>query len=143
MARLKLDIPDRFQFYTEMAVRITDLNYGKHLGNDALLSMIHEARVRFLRHHGFPEEDVGGVGIIMTDVAILYKAECFYGDTLRIGVGVRDIGKSGCDIVYLISHKVTGKEVARAKTGIVFFDYANRKVMEVPERFSEIFGEHA
>lgn len=138
MARLKLDIPDRFEFYTEMAVRITDLNYGKHLGNDALLSMIHEARVRFLRHHGFSEEDVGGVGIIMTDVAILYKAECFYGDTLRIGVGVRDIGKSGCDIVYRIIKKETGEVAALAETGIVFFDYRERKVRKVPDAFLAI-----
>lgn len=143
MARVKLDIPDTFEFSTEIPVRITDVNYGGHLGNDALLALIHEARMRFFNHHGFTEANVGGVGIIMTDVVIIYKAECFYGDILRIEVGVEDMGKSGCDIVYRLSNRKTGKEVARAKTGIVFFDYGKRKVMEVPEVFSAIFGSGA
>lgn len=141
MARIKLEISGELEFSTEIAVRITDMNYGGHLGNDVMLSLIHEARMRFLRHHGFTEVDVDGVGIIMTDAAIVYKAECFYGDILCIEVGVQDIGKSGCDIVYRISNKETGKEVARAKTGIVFFDYEKRTVMGVPDKFFAIFGD--
>jgi acyl-CoA thioester hydrolase len=143
MARVKLDLPDRYEFSTDITVRITDINYGGHLGNDAMLSLIHEARMRFLNHHGFTEANVDGAGIIMTDAVIVYKTECFYGDILRFEVGVRDIGKSGCDIVYRIFSKEKGSEVARAKTGIVFFDYAKRMIMEVPDAFLSIFGNTA
>lgn len=140
MARLKLEISGPLEFSTEIGVRITDMNYGGHLGNDALLSLIHEARVRFLKHHGFTEADIGGAGIIMSDVAIVYKAECFYGDVLRFDVGVRDIGRSGCDVVYRIYNKEKGNEVAVAKTGIVFFDYGSRTIVGVPDAFAAIFG---
>jgi acyl-CoA thioester hydrolase len=140
MARAKLDISGELHFSTEIAVRITDMNYGGHLGNDTMLSLIHEARMRFLNHHGFSEADVDGAGIIMTDVVIIYKIECFYGDILRFEVGVRDVAKSGCDIVYRITSKETGNEIAIAKTGIVFFDYQNRKVRGVPDAFSATFG---
>jgi hypothetical protein len=45
MPRLKLELPAGFPFRTTLTVRVTDLNYGNHLGNDALLGLLHEARV--------------------------------------------------------------------------------------------------
>jgi len=135
MARIKLDMPDNYLFSSEMAVRIGDINYGGHLGNDAVLSLIHEARVRFLRQYGYTEMDVEGFGIIMTDSAIVYKAEGFYGDRVQIDVTVADFNKYGCDLYYLLSNKETAVEIAHAKTGIVFFDYDARKVVTVPEPF--------
>ena len=135
MPRIKIELPEKFLFQTEISVRITDINYGGHLGNDSLLSIIHEARVRFLKHLSYSEKDVEGSGIIMTDAAIQYKAESFYGDDLLIEVGVIDFSKVGCDIVYRITNSTTKKEIAIAKTGIVFFDYRNKKVVAVPDKF--------
>jgi acyl-CoA thioester hydrolase len=133
--RTKLDLPAQFPFSTELPVRITDINYGGHLGNDALLSLLQEARLRFLRQYGYSEKDVDGRGIIMLDAVVIYKSEAFYGDTLRIEVAVADIGTHGCDLLYRVSQKESGKEVARAKTAIAFFDYDRRKVVEVPAGF--------
>ena len=48
MSRIKLALPDRWTFSTELPVRISDINYGGHLGNDAVLALAQEARVRFL-----------------------------------------------------------------------------------------------
>ncbi len=135
MARIKLDMPDNYLFSTELDVRISDINYGGHLGNDAVLSMVHEARLRFLKHYHYTEMDVEGSSIIMTDSAIVYKAEGFYGDRVQVDVTVADFNKYGCDIYYLLSNKDTAVEIAHAKTGIVFFDYGERKVQTVPEGF--------
>ncbi|MBI3579152.1 MAG: thioesterase family protein [Ignavibacteriales bacterium] len=110
MARVKLDLPDSFQFSTEISIRINDINYGGHLGNDTVLSLVHEARVRFLKHLGFTEKDIGGNGIIMSD----------------------------CDFLYRLSNKENGKEIARVKTGIVFYDYENKKIVSVPDVFKSI-----
>ncbi len=140
MARLKLELPESFVFSTEIPIRIGDINYGGHLGNDSVLSMMHEARVRFLKHHGFTEQNVDGPGIIMSDAAILYKSEAFYGETVVVEVGVGDLTRTGCDLVYRLSDKATGREVARGKTGIAFFDYERRRPVAVPERFRELFG---
>ncbi len=135
MARIKLDMPDNYLFSTELDVRISDINYGGHLGNDAVLSMVHEARLRFLKHYHYTEMDVEGSSIIMTDSAIVYKAEGFYGDRVQVDITVADFNKYGCDIYYLLSNKDTAIEIAHAKTGIVFFDYDERKVQTVPEGF--------
>jgi acyl-CoA thioesterase FadM len=75
MSRIKLQMPKTYQFSTTIGVRINDLNYGNHLGNDALLSIIHEARVRFLNSLGYTEIDVEGVGILMADSVIIYKSQ--------------------------------------------------------------------
>jgi len=138
MARIRVDLPDRFPFSTELAVRVGDINYGGHLGNDALLALLQEARLQFLQQYGFTERDIGGKGIIMVDAAIQYRAESFHGDVLVIEVAVTGVDKHGCDIVYRATNKATGKEVARAKTGIVFFDYMQRTMVPVPGEFSAV-----
>ena len=134
MARIKLDLPDAFPYRTTLTVRVTDLNYGNHLGNDALLGMVHEARVRFLAAMGYSELDVEGVGMLMADCAIVYKAQAFLGDRLDISVAAGDFTRVGCDLLYLLE-KADGQEVARVKTGLVFFDYAAQAVRPVPGAF--------
>lgn len=135
MARIKIELPEKFIFQTEIPVRITDINYGGHLGNDSILSICHEARLRFLNHLGYSESDIEGTGIIMTDAGIQYKSEGFYGDELLIEVGVLDFSKIGCDVVYCIKNKKSKKDIAFAKTGIVFYDYVNKKVVTIPTKF--------
>ncbi len=139
MARIKLELPENFHFSTEIQVRISDINYGGHLGHDSILTLTHEARVRFLNKYGFSEINIDGVGLIISDAALIYKSESFYGETLRIEIAVIDFSQYGCDFIYKITERESGREVARAKTGIVFFDYEKRKVAPVPERFKQNF----
>jgi acyl-CoA thioesterase FadM len=132
MPRVKVSLPESFGFAVEIPVRITDLNYGAHLGNDALLSILHEARVQFLASLGAAEFDKASqLGFIMVDVAIEYKGEAFHGDMLHIGLAANDQNKYGFDIVYHVKNQA-GKEIARAKTGMLCFDYNTRKLRALP-----------
>lgn len=133
MPRIKVALPESFPFTTEVPVRITDLNYGGHLGNDALLGILHEARVQFLRSLGVPNDfdPITKLGLIMVDAAVEYKGEAFHGDVLRIALAATDPGKYGFDVVYHV-HNQNGKEVARAKTGMLCFDYNLRKLRPLP-----------
>jgi acyl-CoA thioesterase FadM len=139
MTRIRIDLPERFAFKTEMTVRVGDINYGGHLGNDAVLSLLHEARLRFLKSHGFTELDVDGAGILMADAALVYRAQGFQGEVLIAEVAVGPISGHGCDLLYRLSRREGGEEVARAKTGIVFYDYDKKKVAPVPVKFKAIF----
>lgn len=140
MARVKLDLPKTFPFATEFQVRIDDVNYGGHLANDAVLTLLHEARLRFLNDFGLSERDIDGVGMILTSALLILKAEAFHWDVLSVEVGVADLGRTGCDFLYRITRTKDGIEVARARTGMVFFDYSRRKVARTPARFKEIFA---
>jgi acyl-CoA thioesterase FadM len=91
MGRIKIDLPQRFSFIALIPIRVTDLNYGGHVGNDTVLSIIHEARLQFLKHHGYTELNFGGEGLIMSDVAIEFKREIFYGDIVKASVAVTEV----------------------------------------------------
>lgn len=134
MARIDISLPNEFLFSTELKVRVTDLNYGNHVGNDSILGLIHEARMEFYRKLGFKNElsFEGPVGQVISDATIVYKAEAFYGDVLVCDIAAADFNKYGFDLLYRLTNKENGKEVARAKTGIVCFDYDKRKVATAP-----------
>jgi acyl-CoA thioester hydrolase len=138
MQRIKINLPEKFIFSTEISVRVYDVNFAGHLSNDSILSMVHEARIRFLKNWGFSEVDTAGAGIIMFDAALQYKSQGYHGDILIFDVTVESFIKSGCDFIFRITNKSTGKEIARAKTGIAFFDYEKNKMVSVPEKFKEL-----
>jgi acyl-CoA thioester hydrolase len=129
MPRIKLKPLDRYPFSTDITVRTTDLNYGGHMGNDKLLSLIHEARVAFLAHHGFSERDCGGVSLILADTAVNYKAEAFAGDILRFEVSAGEPSRCGFRLFYRISRPSDKTLIALVENGMVCFDYESRKHM--------------
>lgn len=137
MARLQLTFPADVKFTCELTVRASDLNYGNHVGNDSILTIMQEARILFYQSLGYKNElnFEGSIGHIVADAAVVYKSEGFLGDGMVIQLAVEDFSKYGFDMFYRITNKVTGKEVALGKTGIVFFDYEKRKVSAIPDSF--------
>jgi acyl-CoA thioester hydrolase len=135
MARIKIELPDQFSFSTRIPIRITDLNYGGHVGNDSILSIIHEARVQYLLHYGFREVNPGGRGLIMSEVAISFKSEVFYGDSVQASVKAGEFAGVAFDIFYkLEAEKKDGHQLlAIAKTKMVCYDYATKKMITIPE----------
>ncbi len=138
MNRVKIDLPQKFIYSTEITVRVYDVNFAGHLSNDSILSMVHEARIRFLKNYGFSEVNTAGAGIIMSDAALQYKSQGYHGDVLLFEVTVENFIKNGCDFVFRITNKANGKEIARAKTGIAFFNYDKNKIVTVPQKFNEL-----
>ena len=137
MPRVMIDLPEHFTFLTELPIYIGHINYGHHLDNAALLSLVSEARVRFFQSMGYTELNVEGAGIIIADAAVQYRSEAHHGEVLAFQIAAADFNKYGCDIVWRITEKSDGREVARGKTGIVFFDYVEKKKVPVPARFQE------
>lgn len=139
MPRIKLHLPPNFSFQTEIKIRITDLNYGGHVGNDTILGIMHEARMQYLYKLGYANEvdAFEGNGLIQTDAAIVYKSETFYGETLLVEIAANDFNKYGFDFVYKLSKTGSLIEVARGKTGVVCFDYQNKKIVLLPAGLKE------
>lgn len=134
MARVTIQFPDTFIYETDLIVRVSDLNYGNHVGNDNILTLMQEARTLYYRSRGFESEVKleGPIGQIVADAAIVYKSESFLGDLLKIQIAVSDLHKYGFDLFYRITQRNTDKEVAVGKTGIVCFDYDKRKMVSMP-----------
>lgn len=131
MSRVKIKFPDEKPlFKLSIPVRIGDINYGNHLGNDSVLSLIHEARMQFLAQWGYTELDAGGNAMIMADVMIAYKGEAFYGEVLDIAIYAEEITDRSFDLLYHIATVRDGvvKDIAHTKTAMICFDYTTRKI---------------
>ncbi|MBK6265288.1 thioesterase family protein [Marivirga sp. S37H4] len=136
MSRIKIDEPIIYSFTAIIHTRITDLNYGGHVGNDRIFAFMHDARVQFLKHLGYKNEmDFNGLGMIQTDAAITYKAEIFAHEKIEIAIGAMNLNKYGCDFVYRFT-KEDKRLASLGKTGIIFFDYNNRRIAEMPDEFA-------
>ena len=136
MSRVKIKFPDENPLHRAIIpVRIGDINYGGHVGNDAILSLIHEARMHMLSQWGYDEMNAGGNSLIMADVMIAYRGEAFYGDVLNINIYADEFTPRSFDLLYHISCNREGKtyEIAHAKTGMACFDYTTRKTTVIKE----------
>src|SRR5690606_23055105 len=141
MARVKLKFPTKdLLFTTKIPVRITDLNYGNHLGNDQLIAIVHESRAQWLRHHHYSELDIGGCGLIMADLMVAYKSEGRYGDVLNIDIFADELSLVSFDLLYRIQAEFQGESrlLAEAKTGMVCYDYQAGKACSMPPSIKDL-----
>jgi acyl-CoA thioester hydrolase len=134
MARIKLLMPEKAIAQTTIPIRITDINYGNHLGNDAVVRIVHEARMAWLHGHGFTELDIGGIGLIMAELAVEFKSEGFYGDMIDVAIACGEKTRVGFELYYELTVVRNAENIllAVAKTGMVCYDYANKKTVSVP-----------
>ena len=140
MARIKLPLPEIVHFNTQLTLRVYDLNYGAHMGNDSVLSIVHEARLRFLKSLNITERDFYNCSLLMSDSAVVYKREAFYGDVLSINVTVSELYEYGFELFYSINNIKSNFEVARVKTGIVCFSHIEKKIQKLPLEFKDTFS---
>ena len=140
MARIKIELPAQFIATISVPVRITDINYGNHVGNDAFVAIIHEARMQWLQQYGYTELQVEGIGLIMSDLAVEFKNESFYGDIVEVKIGVDELSRVSFELYYQLTTKRKEEVIslAHAKTGMVCYDYGAKKVVAVPEKLKVI-----
>lgn len=136
MPAIKPQQRDGPPFRVRYPVRIGDINYGGHLGNDKYLLLFHDARLAYLAGLGASEKDIGGgVGLIMSEAHVRFQAEVFLGDELEVGVLPRDVQASRFTLDYQVTRVGDGAAVAEGYTALVAFDYGKRRVTRLPEAF--------
>ncbi|HEV8079622.1 MAG TPA: thioesterase family protein [Chitinophagaceae bacterium] len=141
MPRIKIDFPVKyFNIEINIPVRITDVNYGDHVGNDSLVAIIHEARMQFLQHYGYTELNIEGIGLIMSDLIVEFKNESFYKDIMQVKIGRGDISKVSFELIYQLTTLRENKKIviANAKTTMICFDYKLKKVVSLPQKLKAI-----
>ncbi len=144
MARIRVDVPIEVLCYTtQLRVRFSDVNLGKHVGNDAMARMFSDVRSDFWDAQGLPQldpDDTTGLGLIVADVVMVYRAQAHLGDTLSFALGVHDVNRYGADVVARITRVADDTLIALGKSGFVYFDYGAGNVCEPPAEFTRRFG---
>ncbi|CAN5603633.1 thioesterase family protein [soil metagenome] len=136
MNRVKIELPELMPFVTRIAICITDINYGNHAGNQVFLELLHEARVRYLQQFGYGELNLEGIGLIMADAAIEFKAEILYGDEVEVAIAATNISRVGFDLLYRVTalRQEAAVLAGKAKTAMICYDYDLKKVVALPDK---------
>jgi acyl-CoA thioesterase FadM len=71
----------------------------------------------------------------MNEAYVAFKAEVFLDDNLSVGVRAAKVEGSRFRIEYAAERMSDGRTVATGYTGMVAFDYKNRRVAKIPEIF--------
>lgn len=134
MPKIKLIEQPLYSFQYRTVLKIRDINYGNHLSNDAVVGLIHEARIDMFSKIGCSERDLGDkTGIVIADLAVNYKNQGYLGDEIIIHLEIDEIGKKGFRIFYKIERG--NDTIALAETGVVMYDYLAEKITVVPKIF--------
>lgn len=122
-------------YITTISVLVNHTSYGNHLGYDSLLSILQEARMRWLKTISPDLSEInidGNVALLVKDLAVTYESEAHHGDELTIEMSVADTSKTSFIIKYQVLNKTTNKNLASASTTLVCFDTNKSKVVKIP-----------
>jgi acyl-CoA thioester hydrolase len=127
---------EEFKFFAQLEVRISDINYGGHLGNDRFLSLCQDARIQYLKQFGYSEAHIGSqIGLIMLESHLFYIKQVSLGEVLCVGVRIGEIKSRKFTMEYNI-HRLSDKmNVAYGHTIMTGFDYEQQKIVQLPVEF--------
>ncbi|WP_136249268.1 acyl-CoA thioesterase [Halomonas borealis] len=133
MERVKLDFPEADILHRQpLSVRITDMNYGQHLGHDAVVSMMHEARVQALASLSLSEGDMGGYACVAADLAVQYQAETHWPEALMVDTAIPAPGRRVIAVYHRIRRVADERAVATARINLMLLDPATGRPAAVP-----------
>lgn len=132
-----IQMKDKGVYAGTYIVRVGDINYGGHMGNDKALLLFHDARIHFLEEREFSESDIGGPGLIMGDAHVYFKKEVFRGDELKVYIHIDDIREISFVMHYSIMREDI--QVMHGHTKMISFDYNRKRVVKIPEVFLKTF----
>ncbi|ATH07844.1 hypothetical protein BIY24_07740 [Halobacteriovorax marinus] len=141
MDRVKFKIQGRTFFSWSLELHVEHMNYGNHLANDKVLTLCHEARVRWLRENNHTELDIDGKALIQADAMIMYKSQGYVGDAIQIDLSLGEFNSKSFSLYYSISNTESGAEIARVKTALLFFDYQTQSITSASSSFLDYLKE--
>jgi acyl-CoA thioester hydrolase len=125
-------------YISKYKVRISDINYGGHMGNERALVAFQQARIEWLETLGLSELNIGeDRGLIQRRANVEYLREISLGDILNIKIYPVEIKGS----YFVLGHEVNNQNGITVLTGNVTlgsFDYNNKKLAKIPNTLKEI-----
>jgi acyl-CoA thioester hydrolase len=133
-------VTDDFRHRTRLEVRFRDIDAFGHVNNAVTSTYVEQARVRYLRDV-LAVEPVGLMPLILAMIKIDYRSPILFKDTVDVGSRVDWIGNSSI----AMSHGLwadDGRELARASSVLVTYDYDHARPMPVPNDWRGTLAAH-
>ena len=133
MQRIRLEFPSEAVVHRHsLSVRITDMNYGRHLGHDALISLLHEARAAALDSLGVKEWDLGGYPSVVADLAVQYQGEARWPDTLIIETALAGVQRKALTVFHRVVRESDQRLIATARLNLLLVDIETGRPVSIP-----------
>lgn len=123
-------------FSTTLTIYVNDLVGGIHVGNHTLVSYLNEVQMRLITALGFPTLIVDNAITFSNEVAVQYRREARYGDTLTVHAHIDPLETDQYRIVFHMLNQ-HDKTVLLAQMGMVFVDQATGRRCDVPATFRQ------
>jgi acyl-CoA thioester hydrolase len=133
-------VTDDFRHRTRVEVRFRDIDAFGHVNNAVTSTYVEHARILYLRDV-LAVEPVGVMPLILAMIRIDYVSPIFFRDTVEVGSRVDWIGSSSI----AMSHGLwadDGRELARASSVLVTYDYDQARPMPVPDDWRATLAAH-
>jgi len=125
-----------FHFYHLIEVRYGDLDPQGHVNNAKFQTYMEQGRVFYLKQLKLWE---GGsfldLGFILADVQITFRRAIQFGDPIRVGVRITQIGNKSMTSEYRIEDVRDASEFASGSSVLVAYDYHNHRSVPIPEEW--------
>lgn len=148
MSKLEIQMPSKYSFSVEIPIRFMDVRNAvvnntnvSHMVFDMYFSLANEAFDCFLKNYGFSKTNIDGVNLIIPNTSAVYKSEISTGDLIKIDVTPSNFELKGCDIFLKFTKNNGSIEVADIRLGVLFFDYATHRTVQIPDKFRKSFIE--
>jgi acyl-CoA thioester hydrolase len=133
-------VTDDFRHRTRVEVRFRDIDAFGHVNNAVTSTYVEQARVRYL-HDVLAVDPVGLMPLILATITVDYVSPILFRDLVDIGSRVDWIGNSSI----AMSHGLwadDGRELARASSVLVTYDYDQARPMPVPDDWRVALATH-
>jgi acyl-CoA thioester hydrolase len=136
MSRVRIQMPESYAFETFRTLRVSDLNYGNHLGLDHLLALIHDVRFEYM---GL-EVGIENTFITIVDAQVSLLGEGLHGDRLKFSMRFGNFKRSLCALYCKVENQTKDELLAHVKTHLVFRCMQTRKPCAIPRSFLDKFS---
>lgn len=120
---------DVFVFETVMRVRNTEIDVGQHLTLESLITLLAEARARFLYSKGIKEINSDYQGLIISDLQLKVVSRVRAREELLFELGVEQISDKSGDMAIKVTRMYDGSLVAKARKRFIQYDYRSNKAI--------------
>lgn len=117
-----IELPHRHR----LKVRYAETDQMGRVHHANYLLYLEEARTAMMEDLGWPyaELERGGLGLVVRDVGLRYRAAAYYADELEVETEVSSVRGASVELAYAVLRVATGERLATATTQLACVDLA-------------------
>ena len=125
-----------FNYYHPIEVRYGDLDPQGHVNNARYLTYFEQARISYIAHLGlWTSGSFDHIGIILADAHLNFRKAVVFGQSVRVGVRVAQLGTKSLRMEYSLLDSVDGAELVNGSTVLVTYDYRTGSTISIPDNW--------